>query len=309
MRIYNLLKKMLGNDELMFKVSIGLKFVSITVFFLVLLLAFTSVIVNIDLNYFNSKGFPEAIVFNDAFFEYIYGSINEKLLEFLLIISIVFIIGYYVAVIMIRPFRVIARFCEDKISNHSAKYTPDMFSDLKLLTSFTTFFFSRIDDARNTGTLEKVVIPEEFTKIHKPVFEKNFFYNYFFLITAFSLLASIGIFMINFDIHEKILLLGKHILKSGGSREIIIFLNSQFEIIKIINIFLIVFHIFLYCAFGLHLYGMVSTPSFAIFATMRSFLKGNTHSRIHLVGYSYLRNDCRIINKYLDHIQKSVVKK
>jgi hypothetical protein len=309
MKVFQKLKGHYNNDELMFKVSTGMKFVSISMFFFLLALTFTYIIVKIDLGYFNSKGFPGAVDFGDAFYEFVYESLNNTwpLLVFPLIV--IFFVGYYVAIIMMRPFKVIARFCEERLTNQTMQYDPDLFSDLKLLTSFTSFFFARIDEAKIRGTFDKIEIPEGFTKIHKPVFEKNFFFNYFFLIIAFSLLASIGILMLNLEIHDQILILGKKIIKSAGNQETILFLSSQIDVFKLINEVLISLHILIYCMFGIHLYGKVSTPAFAVFATMRSFLKGNSHNRIHLVGYSYLRDDCRKINKYLDHIQKTIVKK
>ena len=310
MDIWRSLKEHYNNDELMFKVNTGTKFVCISLFFLILALGFTIVMVKIDLNYFNSKGVPGAIEFEDAFFDFIYQSITSSWPLLLLILVTIFMVGYYIAIIMMRPFKTIARFCEEQLSEHSMQYSADLFSDLKLLTSFTSFFFARIEEAKIRGNFEKVEIPEGFTKIHKPIFEKNFFLNYIFVIIVFSLLASIGILLLNFEIHEKVLLLGRQVLHhSSSSSEVSIFLNNQFEVTKLVSEYLLGFHAMIYCMFGFHLYSQVATPAFAIFATMRSFLKGNVHNRIHLVGYSYLRNDCRKINKYLEFVQKTIVKK
>jgi hypothetical protein len=309
METFQKLKKILNDDELMFKISTGFKFVFISLFFLVIALGFTIIMVKIDLNYFNSKGFPGAIEFEEAFFDYIYRSINMKWPLILFALIAIFQAGYYIAIIMMRPFKTIARFCEEQLSEHSMQYSADLFTDLKLLTSFTTFFFARIDEAKIRGQFEKIDIPEGFTKIHKPIWEKNFFLNYFFVIIAFSLLASIGILILNFEIHEQVLVLGKQVLRHSTNEEVTLFLYNQLTITRIVIDYLLGFHVLVYCMFGLHLYSKVSVPAFAVFATMRSFLKGNVHNRIHLVGYSYLRNDCRKINKYLDFVQKTIVKK
>lgn len=308
MQILEKLKSYYSNDELMFKIGTGIKFVFISMFFLILVLSFTFVMVKIDLNYFTSKGFPGAVEFEDAFYNFVYGSVNSKWPLIIFPLALIFAAGYYVSTIMMRPFKVIARFCEERLSDQSMQYSPDLFSDLKLLTSFTAFFFARVDEAKVRGKFQKVEIPEGFTKIHKPVFEKSFFINYFFVIIVFSLVASIGILFLNFEIHNQILILSKQVLKNANSKEISVFLNDQFDVMKIVTEYLLAFHVLIYCMFGIHLYSKVSTPAFAVFATMRSFLKGNTHNRIHLVGYSYLRNDCRMINKYLDYVQKTIVK-
>jgi hypothetical protein len=41
---------------------------------------------------------------------------------------------------------------------------------------------------------------------------------------------------------------------------------------------------------------------------MRSFMKGNHSSRVHLVGYTHLREYTRKLNKYLDYIQNNFSK-
>ena len=63
-----------------------------------------------------------------------------------------------------------------------------------------------------------------------------------------------------------------------------------------------------YTMLGFHLYAKVSGAAFAIFSTMRSYMKGNYSSRVHLVGYSYLRDYTRKLNKYLDYVQNYFAK-
>jgi hypothetical protein len=60
-----------------------------------------------------------------------------------------------------------------------------------------------------------------------------------------------------------------------------------------------------YIALGFHLYEKVSGAAFGIFSTMRSFMKGNRFSRVHLVGYAYIRDYTRKFNKYLDYMQNN----
>ena len=71
----------------------------------------------------------------------------------------------------------------------------------------------------------------------------------------------------------------------------------------------IVFNIFTYLIFFYYLYGKVSIPAFGIFATMRSFISGRYASRVHLIGYPYIRNYTRTLNKYLDDLEKNYITK
>ena len=166
------------------------------------------------------------------------------------------------------------------------------------------FFFSKIDEGGIKGKIGSIDIPNHFTRIHKPNFEKNFFFNYLFIIAIFALMSSTGIVALNLEFRDQVADLARRFL--ADNEQATYFLNEQFMIADIAVYFFVILHLFLYLLLGVHMYSKVATPAFAVFATMRSFLKGNYHNRVHLIGYYYLRGDCRKINKYLDHVQKNL---
>ncbi len=298
------LHKHLSDDELMFKIGMGFKFLGVSVFCLLSVLLFTYLLIRIDLIFFVAHGFPGADAFQNAFYDYIYSSFSDELVWVGVGGIFTFSLGYYLSGIMIRPFKVIGLYCEDKINDKSNFYAPDFFSDLKLLTSFSVFFFTKIDEASIKGKLGQIDVPTHFTRIHKPNFERNFFFNYLFIIAIFALLSTLGIVLLNMEIRDHIFELTRKFL--AGNKQVTYFLDEQFVIADIAVYFFTILHLILYFLLGVHLYQKVATPAFAVFATMRSFLRGNHHNRIHLIGYYYLRNDCRKINKYLDHVQKNL---
>lgn len=309
------IKKVLGyydDEEFMFKLTTGLKFVFISLGFTLAVLLFTYLLLKINLIYFVAHGYPGASQFQEAFIDFVYSSLVDEIPYFLIAFAFIFVLGYCLSAIMIRPFKVISRYCEERLENKENYYSPDYFSDLKLLTTFSVFFFSKIDEAKAQGKLGRIDVPQDFTRIHRPVFEKNFFFNYLFIIIIFALFSSAGIFAVNNAIREQIYTLSQKFLSNGvvtvhGSG-IRYFIEEQFSVANIAVYFFICMHILAYCLFGVHLYSKVSGPAFAVFATMRSFLKGNYHNRVHLIGHSYLREDTRKINKYLEYIQKSLTK-
>ncbi len=297
-----------NDEEFTFKISTGFKFVFITLSFTLSVLLFTYLFLKINLVYFVAHGYPGAADFQEAFVDFVYASLVDEVPILLGVMIFIFALGFYLSSIMIRPFKEISRYCEDRINNKKFYYSPDYFSDLKLLTSFSVFFFSRIDEADSRGKLEKIEIPQDYMGIHKPVFETNFFFNYLFIIAIFGLLASVGIFIINNQLREQIFILSQKFLTGhlNTDKGVHYFLEEQFSASDIAVYFFIILHMLMYCLFGIHLYHKVSGPAFAVFATMRSFLKGNYHNRVHLIGHYYLRNDCRKINKYLEHVQKKL---
>lgn len=298
------LKLYYNDDEFMFKVGTGLKFTGITAFFAIISLTLTYLLLKVDLIFLETNGYPQQSFFSETYFQYIFANFLDLAPWGILFFIVVFLSGYYIAVIMIRPFKLIGKNCEERMSSVTLFYEPDFFSDLKLLTSFTSYFFSKIDEAKLKGKLEKNEIPSDYTKIHKPIWERNFFINYSFLIIIFSLVASIGIFFLNNEVHSQVSFMADKVIRPNP--QVKYFFDNQIEVEKIAIYGLLIVHMIVNFIFGLHLYNMIASPSFAIFATLRSFLKGNFHNRVHLIGYYYLRNDCRKINKYLDKIQKEL---
>lgn len=304
MMLMDRLKAAWDNDELMFKVGTGLKFLMVSLICTLSVLLFTYLFIRIDLIFFVANGFPGVEQFEDAFYGFIYSSIDDGLLYLVIASIFIFTLGFYLSSVMIRPFKKLGQYCEDQMQEKKNNFTPDVISNLKLLTSFSEFFFSRIDEAKLKGKLEKEEVPAHFTRIHKPTYEANFYFNYLFITVIFALLSSIAIFKLNNEIRESIFELSKKFFTNNSQAQY--FLERQFDIANIAVKFFITLHLIIYLLLGFHLYSKVSAPAFAVFATMRSFLKGNYHNRIHLIGYYYLRNDCRKINKYLDHIQKNL---
>lgn len=298
------LKKCLDDDELMFKLGTGTKFLLVSLVCTLSVLLFTYLFLRIDLIFFVTNGYPGAAEFEDAFYDFIYSSLFDSFWWMGFSGVFIFSIGYYLSAVMIRPFKAIGQYCEDRVNDKKNYYTPDFFSDLKLLTSFSVFFFSRVDEAQIVGKFKPVEIPNHFTRIHKPNFEKNFFFNYLFIIAIFALLSSVGMLSINNEIRDQIFELSRKLL--GNNKQALYFLDQQFAIANIAVYFFVILHLILYLLLGLHLYSKVATPAFAVFATMRSFLKGNYHNRIHLIGFYYLRDDCRKMNKFLDYLQKNL---
>lgn len=297
-------RKLTDNDEEMFKIGMGLKFLGVSILCTISVLLFTYLLVRIDLIFFITHGFPGALDFKDAFIDFIYSALFDEAIWFVSYGLFIFGLGYYLSSIIIRPFKKIGQYCEDKKNHKDNVYIPDFFSDLQLLTSFSVYFFKKIDDGVTEGKLKGTDIPAHFTRIHRPNFEKNFFFNYLFIIVIFALLSSSGIVILNSEFRDQVFVLAKKFLANNS--QVTYFLDQQFIIANIGVYFFVSLHLFLYFLLGVHLYSKVATPAFAIFATMRSFLKGNYHNRVHLIGYAYLREDCRKINKYLDQVQKNL---
>lgn len=300
-------KKYLDNDEKLFQWSTALKMAGIALLSFLIMWAFIAIFLKMDKYFFEANGIVSSEGFEEVFYDYLFNKTSDIISYIALFIISVFFIGIYISHLLLRPFRIIGDYCEEALTNEEANYDPDFFTDLKLLTRFSEFFFNHLETASKNGELKKVEIPKKYTKIHKPVFESSFFLQYTLLIFITSTIVSVVLYVISVELHDTIIQLATQVLKNGNLTTT--FLERQAEILNDILWVVMTTHVVMYIFLAFHLYRKVSGPAFGIFATMRAFLKGNYDSRVHLIGYYYLRPQCRKLNKYLDHIQKNLTNK
>lgn len=295
------------DDEARFRLLTSFKITSITLFSFFSLVVAMWMLLSMDLIFFRAQGYPGYTQFTEAFFD----AISSKALDIIPHLFIVFIVilffGLYVGQLLMRPFKIIGEYCEKKLSDENASYDPDFFSDLKVLTNFSEFFFSKVDEAKKIGVLKPVEIPEKFKKIHQPVFEKDFFIQFFLIILMISIGAGIYLYAIMTNVYEEMILLGNQVMPR--TFEVRYFLTEQSAIWDNVLIIVLSLHLLLYFLLAFHLYSRVSGPAFGFFASMRSFLSGRTGARVHLIGYYYIRGHSRRFNKYLDKLENELVHK
>ena len=301
-----MLNRVFKSDDTKFVVLTGIKVSSISL--LINFIIYTCLFEVMRLNYvfFRSQGFPD---FQDdqVFFNYITSEALENLPVLFLFHIFLFFIGTYVGWLILRPFRMIGDYCEEIIENPEAIYMVDEFSTYKLLTRFSEFFFEFLRDSREKKQLPTNTVPPQFSKIHQPVTDRVFMLHFGLLLVIVAISSSVFIIENGSAVfHSMIELASKTIPSSKGANR---FLNAQdfvMDDLISLTIFLIAT---LYLALGMHLYGKVSGAAFGIFSTMRSFIKGDHFSRVHLVGYAHIRDNTRKLNKYLDFAQNNFEKR
>ena len=298
-------KQLRDDEEVRFRLLNGLKIAFIPFFTLFILMVFLSVFLYMDLVFFKAHGYAEFDQFSEVFFDYIFSSAYEHVLIFIGFFSFIFLFGIYLSELLLRPFKVIGDYCESWVEGERKSYDPDFFSDLKLLTRFSEWFFNTVEISKQNGKLGPIEVPDKFTRIHKPVFEKGFFIQFSSLILISSICTAALFYEIIGGVHEQVVQMAIEILP--GKHEIQYFLSNQSEILNMILMGGIIVNVIAYFIMALNMYNKVATPAFGIFATMRSFVKGRHESRVHLIGFYYLRPQCRKLNKYLSEVQKTLV--
>lgn len=300
-------RNFLKDDEARFRLMTSFKITSITIFSFVSLAVAMWMLLYIDLIFFRTQGYPGYDQFTQAFFDAIGSNALDVMPHLFFIIIIIIFFGLYVGQLLIRPFKIIGEYCERKIYDEQASYDPDFYSDLKVLTNFSEFFFSKVDEAKKEGVWKPVEIPEKFKRIHQPVFEKDFFIQFTLIILMISIGAGTYLYTIMTNVYEKMITLGNQVMPN--TYVVRYFLEEQSAIWDNALIIVLSIHVLLYFALAFHLYSRVSGPAFGFFASMRSFLSGRTGARVHLIGFYYVRSYSRRFNKYLDKLENELVNK
>lgn len=293
------LKRVFRTEDSRFIVVVGLKVSGISLGISCSVYWFLYQILKMNHAFFNANGFPE---FEDgSFMDLVLQEALENLPILFAFHICLFFIGTYVGWLILRPFRTMAEYCDKATENPDAPYKVDEFSTYNLFARFSEFFFEFLRDCRKKNQLPGNSIPPQYSKIHKPVFDKVFMLHFGILLMIISISSSVFIIENASSIYESMIDLAMKTLKN--QRSVSKFFSEQIFILDEIIYLTVTLISGAYILLGFHIYAKVSGAAFGIFSTMRAFMKGNHSSRVHLVGYAHVRDYTRRLNKYLDYVQ------
>jgi hypothetical protein len=299
------LKRVFKTEDSRFVLAVGLKVSGISFGITFFVYWFLLQVMKLNYAFFKANGFP-LFAEESPFFDLIMKEAVDNLAVLFVFHIFLFFIGAYVGFLILRPFKAIGDYSEAALTNPNVIYRVDEFSTYTLLTRFSEFFFEYLRESRKRNEIVSNSIPPQYSKIHKPVFDKIFMLHFGILLLIISLSSAVFIIDNASTVFESMVELATSTLKDQrmASR----FFSDQLFILDAIVGLTISLITFFYSLLGLHLYGKVSGAAFGIFSTMRSFMKGNHSSRVHLVGYAYLRDYTRKLNKYLEFIENNFSK-
>ncbi|HLW56468.1 MAG TPA: hypothetical protein VKY27_03730 [Bacteriovoracaceae bacterium] len=215
---------------------------------------------------------------------------------------LLFLAGCYVGWILLRPFFNIAKYSEEAITDVNASYQPEVYSNYNLLTRFSEFFFLYLRENRLKKQLTPQSIPPQFSKIHRPKLDVVYLIHFSFLLLIIGIVTFISAASVIDILTTNILKLALDLLPDAKDYKS--FFLGQIEIFEDIYIWIVLLTVALYGGLAFHLYDKMSGAAFGIFSTMRSFMKGNYSSRVHLLGFNHVRDYTRTLNKFLNHVTR-----
>jgi hypothetical protein len=298
-------KKAFRTEDSRFIVVTGIKVSGISFGINLFIYWILFLVMKLNYAFFHAHGFPSFLE-ESPFFDLVIREAFENFPILFVFHIFLFFIGAYVGWLMLRPFKTIGDYSEAVIENPNAVYQVEEFSTYTLLSRFSEFFFEYLRESRKRNEIVSNSIPPQYSKIHKPVFDRIFMLHFGILLVIIAISSAVFIIENTSTVFDSLVELALKTLKDQKSATK--FLTEQLFIVDEIVGLTILLITFFYSLLGFHLYAKVSGAAFGVFSTMRSFMKGNYSSRVHLVGYAYMRDYTRKLNKYLDFIQNNLAK-
>lgn len=301
-KFYQTIKATINDDAAHYRFSVALRMTGNLLLTIILCAFLLHLFITINILFFEANGFPRLDVMREAFYDYVYGQVTTYLRYIGAFLLVYFFLGIYIAELTMRPFRLMAKYCQQKMEGKDATYDPGFYSDLQLLTNFSEYFFNIASSAETNKKLVPMAIPDRYKAIHRPLFERSFYIHYSAFILISSLITATALFFISAEIYDSVISLAVGYLKQRNLSEV--FFTGQAELYLAAITIVLMVHLFLSFLLTFRIHTLVATPAFGIFSTLRSFIKGQYHSRIHLIGSYFLRPECRVINQYLDYLEE-----
>ncbi len=299
------LKRVFKTEDSRFVISVGLKVSGISLTITMIVYWFLFQIMRLNLAFFKAHGFPE---FSEGspFFDHVIQEAVETIPILFVFHIFLFFLGVYLGWLILKPFKTMGDYCEDVLENANAIYRVDEFSTYSLLTRFSEIFFEYLRESRKRNVFLTNSIPPQFSKVHRPVLDKIFMLHFGILLFVISISSAVFIIENSSSVYSSMVELATKTLpdQKGVSR----YFGEQMFILEEIVLLTVTLITICYIMLGFHLYAKVSGAAFGIFSTMRSFMKGNRSSRVHLIGFGYIRDQTRRLNKYLDYMQNNISK-
>jgi hypothetical protein len=298
------IKKAFKTEKSRFHLYTSLKLVGVYFFCVGIFYFLLKSILDINLSFFTANGFPDGKQLIDSYYEFILKDIWEHVLYISGFAVALFFIGNYISDLLLRPFNAISQYCEKYLENGKSEFIPDQFSDLKTLTLFSEHFFHYMEMSDKENRFLDAIVPEHYTKIRRPVWEKVFFLHFMIMCGGICLATIFFLSILCLGVHENMVELAVRHLRDDPSVKT--FLSAQSDMLTRLLRGAAVTSLTLFFGLGLHLYSGISTAAFGFFATFRAYMRGNHTSRIHLIGHNFLRIQGRTVNKYLDQMVKKL---
>ncbi len=202
---WNYIRGVLKNDIVHFRLLVIFKITSIPIVTMILLSLFLLILLELNLIFFEVNGYLKIDALREAYFDYILSVIGNLIVYIGFFILLNVGVGIFIANILLRTFKMIGNYCENYVNGVKEGYNLEFFTDFKLLTGMSEYFFNIMENFDSKSIIMPIEIPSRFQRIHSPVFERGFFIQYAFILIISSMATGMAIYVITQNIHNQMI--------------------------------------------------------------------------------------------------------
>lgn len=239
-----------------------------------------------------------------AFYEHSFFSVIERIQVLAAYAVSMFLLGCYLGHLLLRPFNSLKNFAITSLAEADMEYQPaHMFSRMNLLSDFGATFFSQLRIFRQTGKRLPVVLPRRFKAINSPILDRAFLVQYVSIMTIVAGITIVFFYFTTVEVHNQIVDLAIGSLPDTN-QALELFLRKQKSVLLSVNIVSSIMIFALYIFTGMGMIKRLNGATYAVFNALRKYLNGDYKCRIFVRQEDPVRSQAKIINSYLDKIEK-----
>lgn len=242
------------------------------------------------------------VTFRESFYDYLIGNSLDAMVLVMVACILVFFLGIFLTRVLIRPFEQLAGCCLERLQlkgNDQSLMPSEMIRLGGALGVMSDIFFTHHVLCPTKSTSTAITLPSSMSKIDGPRTNYILLSRLLLPLLLMVMISSAAILILNQQLSDHLL---AFVLKyaSINNQSSLRLLQYQSQLLYSMSLPLVLLSIILNCLLAQYLCAQVSHVGFALFSTLRSFLKGNLGARMHVIGHQVFREHTRSVNRYLD---------
>lgn len=247
----------------------------VPIFMILIIIYSVWLMLSMNFSYFRANGFPLGAQSMQDFTNFLLNAQIDSIPYVGLFLVGVFFIGLFLSHIILRPFHQLVEICHELKSARGEKIRIVGLGKQKLLIKLGNFLSKYAESRRNDTIIQ---IPPELQKIHAPVMDWVFYFQFFCIIFILMAITASSIYVFTNQLHESIIQAAFTMLKSPKGMST--FLGAQKDVFDLVVLVPCVASFILYCAIARLIISRVQGVTYGYVRDVCDVVKGNTARRL-----------------------------
>ena len=240
----------------------------------------------------------------EMFYKQILSDLKNYIPLLLLYFVFLYVIGFYLANLLLRSFKKIGKFAAQLTDEPNAEFKLSTLEKREYLMRFAQLFFDYIAESRGAGVVLKSEIPMKFWNIKGVVFDYLHYLIYVLLLFVITIVTTLGLDYMSKDVYQKITNFAVEVLQIKQNH--MLFFSTQQELLSSIVMVTMVTMVLVYFIIANNLFAKTNGVTYAYFRTLKDMIHGNWEERINLRYGDPGADDAKFVNQLIDFVEEEI---